>query len=219
MTNHQRQSSTRQSRKKPARANPRSTEELETEVANTIHVRFRFKDTEFEASGPVDEVNRYALEYLSRAPRRRIAQSSLIVSAPNLQLPLFATKEDTPQLADQDVSYANGMMSTASTTEPIDICTLFTMCSPKTQAEQVLTIAYHCQVCRNLESVCYDDIDDGFRQLGRCGVSTPTNPRQAIKQLIEKDKLLYRPNRAQGEFALTNQGQAYIQARYSGGTT
>jgi hypothetical protein len=186
-------------------------------MTSNIRVRYRFEDTEFEAEGPVDEVNRHALEYLSRAPRRRPTRIESEPVAPNLQLSFLAGNEDTPQLADGGVSYDNGTMSTVSIPAPIDICTLFTTCAPKTQADQVLMIVYHCEVYQNLQVVGYQDIDEGFKQLARCGVPTPTNPRQAIKQLVEKDKMLCRPNRETGEFALTVQGRAFMDRRLSSG--
>lgn len=203
--------------KKPVQAKPESTPSGEQNMTNTIRVRYRFKDTEFEAEGPVEEVNRHTLEYLSRAHRPPSMQEVTHMDAPNLQLSFLGQNEDAPRLADQSASIANGVMSTAVIPEPIDICTLFTMCSPKTQADQVMLIIYHCKIHRRLEPVSYDDIDVGFLQLARCGVPTPTNPRMVIKQLIEKDQLLYRPNRANGEFALTIHGEEYMKMRLAGG--
>lgn len=163
-----------------------------------FYVRYKFGDKEMEAKGHREDVNQHAMAFLTLVGDGKPVQ---------LELPIPIEKE-TPMLIQ-----SNGVSSKISGSNNVShkpLSTLYREKSPKSQPDQILVITYFYQVVMGYEKVSYDDLSSAYTQLLSVGADDPSNPRQAVKTLVER-KLLYKPNRGEGVFALTEQGVEYIE--------
>jgi hypothetical protein len=86
----------------------------------------------------------------------------------------------------------------------------FLLKSPKSQGDQVLVIASYYHHYLNQEHLSLDDYETAFKQLKKAAVEEPSNMKSTVRNVVDrtKPKLLFNPER--GVFALTVQGEEYV---------
>ena len=128
------------------------------------------------------------------------------------QLPLSMAPEvsDTDQSTDTTRTTQKHIDGKKSMVTPPDFPTFYRKKNPQSQWQEVLVIAYYYQNYEEYEYLSYKDLDEAYMRLARVGVDVPSNARQAVKFGCEQ-KYLYKPERANGKFALTDQGWHFVE--------
>lgn len=163
-----------------------------------FYVRYKIKDSEMEAKGDRDHVNQHAVAFLTLVADGKPIQ---------LQLPNPVEKE-TPLLVQSNGVSPNVSGDNSLNHKPLP--TLYREKSPKSQPDQILVITYFYQVVMEHAQVSYNDLNAAYTELLSIGADDPSNPRQSVKTLVGR-KLLYKPNRSEGVFALTDDGVDYVE--------
>lgn len=177
-----------------------------------LSVYYRFGDREFEARGEAHQVNRHAVAFLAvAAPRRKSPKE---ITPPEGQLALFPPESDTPLLGQSNGASTepsnNRLNGSNGHHMPQDLVSLYRGKSPKSQLEQILVITFHYQRNKGYQQVSYDNLKEAYTELLRVGANEPSNPPQVVKNAVDR-KLLYKPNRGEGIFALTDQGKEHVE--------
>jgi len=175
-----------------------------------LRVRYRYKtskfEAEFEAEGPIGEVNYHTGAFLSSVPlRKKSARKEL--PAPG-QMPLFPESE-TPPLAD-DGALRESMDDNLKTHHaPQDMRTFYREKSPKHQWEAVLVVTYYGQNCLRQPCLSLKDYEAAFTELRKIPVDVPGNLGSSVRIVTQRTDYLYTPE--PGKFPLTDAGKEFVE--------
>ncbi|MBN1681316.1 MAG: hypothetical protein JW966_13620 [Anaerolineae bacterium] len=162
----------------------------------TVHVRYRFGDSEMEAEGSEEYVNQHTLLFFSQVR----SESSSNTDMPDIE------ENNMP------LSVNSGMSKNTSGNaqiKPQDLLGLYHKMVPSNQREQILVITYFYQMLEGHEYVSLDDFSEAYDILRRVPVETPRNLKSSIRNVVDRSNLLFTPIR--GQFALTHKGKEYVE--------
>lgn len=166
-----------------------------------VRVRVRMGDKEIEVEGSPEYVEKHAALFLS--------QMSRVVSEEST-----TGKALEPVVRDPEETINHKGLPPEDSQGKPDLITFFREKAPQNQRDEVLTITYFYQRILGRESLTLDDYIEAYNSLRRLGVVTPKNMKSSVRNVVDRTKLLYNPERAQ--YALTLPGEQLVEKGNAG---
>jgi len=149
-----------------------------------------------EIEGPSEYVDGHAAMFLSHLRDTSQSRNTLVSGEGNNISTEYQTEDNLTE----------GPRTNQS---PTDLIVLFREKSPTNQRDEVLLITYFYQKHLGRENLTLEDYTEAYASLKRLAIETPSNMKSSVRNVVDRTKLLYNPER--GKFALTLQGEQYVE--------
>lgn len=177
---------------------------------NTSYESIRMGDFEYTVKGTQDYTERRMNEVIQHITR---SETTLVLQEP-VQRELPFPGETTPSLVQNgDVAHTTDVVTNSGNKNHApthDICQFYSKKDPKNQYEVMLVTTYYLTNVEGLDHIGYAEYEEGIKRLLSEGVKRSSNPRQLVKKGVEEG-VLYKPEFADGKFALTRKGREFVE--------
>ena len=181
------------------------------DAQQTARIRVRIGDKEAEIEGTPDFVSNQARLILREMG---VSAEKINEAYDQLSLPL-STDIEVIEGDFEETVFEEQPRSDERTVSTTSLLDFFQEKSPKSQRDQVIAIAYFYVKHLNRADLGLEDYEEAFKLLRRLGVDTPSNMKSSVRNVVDRTKYLFNPER--GRFALTIQGEQLVESMPSDG--
>lgn len=183
---------------------------MNEENKGNVRERIRIGETEIEVEGTPEYVQSRINQFFEMAARG-MDVGQAIVSEQEQQLTRVETRMPDQS---ENIEVVEGIAAPEQKRlNPSDFLAFYQEKAPGSQGDIVLVISYFYQKYLDREDLSLEDIQEGFKALKKAAVKEPSNYKSSVRNVVDRTDLLYNPGR--GQFALTLQGEQYVESMNS----